>query len=53
MGQKHELTKYRMTWAHFMGWNKGGLHANISYYFAIEYTSEASRCVKNAYYVRN
>ena len=30
MGKKHELTKLRMIWAHFMGQKRGGLNANIS-----------------------
>ncbi len=32
MGYKHELTKLRMIWAHFMGRKKGGgwVNANIS-----------------------
>ena len=53
MGLKHELTKLRMMWTHFMGRKKGGLNANISLYLAIKYTTEAYICVKIAYYVRN
>ena len=36
-----------------MGRKKGGLNANISWYLAIKYTTEAYICVKIAYYVRN
>ena len=36
-----------------MGQKKGGLNVNISYYLAIEYTTEAYICVEIAYYVRN
>ena len=31
----------------------GGLSANMSWYLAIKYTTEAYVCVKIAYYVRN
>jgi len=30
MGLKHELTKLKMMWTHFMGRKKGGLNAIIS-----------------------
>jgi len=36
-----------------MGRKKGGLNANMSWYLAIKYTTEAYIFVKIAYYIRN